>query len=171
MHTDKYGNPVSSLVQAYYQQLLNASCPFTSQREYPVGVCSRFVSDLDPRLLTAFRRNFSKHSDVQTLDATHQRKVLQEMLKAAQSAEDDLIATQRIAREAMGLSQAFLANSPGGGGLKSPIVGAYPSQAEDTIRRYTPGGGQSTDGSASTPGGDRRGRRPFTCHGCGGPHP
>jgi hypothetical protein len=93
------------------------------------------------------------------------------MLKAAQSAEDDLIATQRIAREAVGLSQGFLANSQGGGGLKSPTIGAYPSQAEDTMRRYAPGGGQSTDGSASTPGGDRRSRRPFACHGCGGPHP
>jgi hypothetical protein len=103
-------------------------------------VCSRFVSGLDPRLLTAFRRNFPKHSDVQPLDAAHQRKVLQEMLKAAQSAEDDLIATQRITREAVGLSQGFLANSQGGG--KSPVIGAYPSQAEDTIRRYAPSGGQ-----------------------------
>jgi hypothetical protein len=140
VHNDKDGNPVSSSVQAYYQQLLNASRPFTSQREYPVSVCSRFVSGLDPRLLTAFRRNFPKHSDVQPLDAAHQRKVLQEMLKAAQSAEDDLIATQRITREAVGLSQGFLANSQGGG--KSPVIGAYPSQAEDTIRRYAPSGGQ-----------------------------
>jgi hypothetical protein len=171
VHNDKDGNPVSNSVQAYYQQLLNASRPFTSQREYPVRVCSRFVSGLDPRILTAFLCNFPKHSDVQPLDAAHQRKVLQEMLKVAQSAEDDLIATQRIAREAVGLSQGFLANFQGGGGLKSPIVGAYPSQAEDTIRSYAPGGGQSTDGSASTPGGDRRGRRPFACHGCGGPHP
>ena len=134
-------------------------------------MCSRFVSGLDPRLLTAFRRNFPKHSDIQLLDAAHQQKVLQEMLKAAQSAEDDLIATQRIAREAVGLSQAFHANSQGRGGLKNPIVGVYPSQTEDTIQRYASGGGQSTDGSASTPGGDRRGRRPFACHGCGGPHP
>jgi len=162
---------VSSSIQAYYQQLLNASRPFTSQREYPVSVCSRFVSGLDPCLLTAFRRNFPKHSDVQPLNAAHQRKVLQEMLKAAQSAEDDLIATQRIAREAVGLSQDFLANSQGRGGLKSPVVGAYPSQAEDTIRRYAPGDGQSTNRSASTPGGDRRGRCPFACHSCGGPHP
>ena len=123
-------------------------------------MCFRFVSGLDHRLLTAFRRNFPKHSDVLPLDAAHQQKVLQEMLKAAQSAEDDLIATQRIAREAVGLSQDFLANSQGGGGLKSPVIGAYPSQAEDTIRRYAPGSGQSTDRSASTPGGDRRGRRP-----------
>jgi len=171
VHNDKDGIPVSSSVQACYQQLLNASHPFTSQQEYPISVCSCFVSGLDPHLLTTFRRNFPKHSDAQPLDAAHQRKVLQEMLKAAQSAEDDLIATQRIACEAVGLSQAFHANSQGGGGLTNPIVGAYPSQAEDTIRSYAPSGGQSTDGSASTPGGDRRGRRPFACHGCGGPHP
>jgi len=67
VHNDNNGNPVSSSVQAYYWQLLNASRPFTSQREYPVSVCSRFVSGLDPRLLTAFCCNFSKHSDVQPL--------------------------------------------------------------------------------------------------------
>jgi len=80
VHNDKDGNPVSSSVQAYYQQLLNASCPFTSQREYPVSVCSRFVSGLNPRLLTAFCRNFPKHSDVQPLDAAHQQKVLQDTM-------------------------------------------------------------------------------------------
>jgi len=124
VHNEKDGNPVLSSVQAYYQHLLNASRPFTSQWEYPVSVCSRFVSGLDPCLLTAFHRNFPKHSAVQPLDAAHQQKVLQEMLKAAQSAEGDLIATQRIAREAVGLSQAFHANSQGGGGLKNPIIGA-----------------------------------------------
>ncbi len=133
VHNDKDGNPVSSSVQAYYQQLLNASRPFTSQRESPVSVCSCFVSGLDPRLLTAFCHNFPKHSDVQPLDAAHQRKVLQEMLKAAQSAEDDLIATQKIAREAVGLSQGFLANSQGGGGLKSPVP--QPGRGHDQALR------------------------------------
>jgi hypothetical protein len=32
VHNDKDGNAVSSLVQAYYQQLMSASCPFLSQR-------------------------------------------------------------------------------------------------------------------------------------------
>jgi hypothetical protein len=93
------------------------------------------------------------------------------MLHAAQLAEDNFPMTTRIRREAVGLYQAFLTTSPGGGGLSNPIVGAYPSQAKDTIRRYAPGSGHSTDGSANTHGGDRRGWCPFACHGCGGPHP
>ncbi len=52
VHTDKDGNAVSSLVQAYYQQLMNASRPFSSQREYPISVYARFINSLDPRLLT-----------------------------------------------------------------------------------------------------------------------
>ncbi len=60
VHTDKDGNAVSSSIQAYYQQLMNASRPFSSQREYPVSVCARFINGLDPRLLTGFRRKFSR---------------------------------------------------------------------------------------------------------------
>ncbi len=40
VHTDKDGNAVSSLVQAYYQQLMNASRPFSSQQEYPISMCA-----------------------------------------------------------------------------------------------------------------------------------
>ena len=171
VHTDKDGNAVSSSVQVYYQQLMNASRPFSSQREYPVSVCARFINGLDPRLLTGFRRNFPNHSVVQPLDAAHQRKVLQEMLQAAQTAEDDFLMITRVSREAVGLSQAFVTTHPGRGGSSNSIIGAYPSQAEDTMRRYATGSGHSTNGSANTPGGDRRSRRPFACHGCGGPHP
>jgi len=171
VHNDRDGNPVSSSVQAYYQQLMSASRPFSSQREYPVSVCARFIDGLDPRLLTGFRRNFPHHSIVHSLNAAHQRKVLQEMLQAAQIAEDDFLLITRVSREAVGLSQAFLGNSPAGGGQVNPVVGAYPSQAELTMQRYATGSGQSTNGSATTPTGDRRGRRFFACHGCGGPHP
>ena len=171
VHTDKDGNAVSSLVQAYYQQLMNASRPFSSQREYPISVCARFINGLDPCLLTGFRHNFPNYSIVQPLDAAHQWKVLQEMLQAAQTAKDDFLMITRVLHEAVGHSQAFLTTSPGGGDSSNPIVGAYPSQAEDTMRRYAPGGGHSTDGSANTPGGNRQSRRPFTCHGCGSPHP
>jgi len=170
VHNDRDGNPVSSSVQAYYQQLMSASRPFSSQREYPVSVCARFIDGLDPRLLTGFRRNYPNHSVVQSLNAAHQRKVLQEMLQAAQIAEDDFLLITRVSREAVGLSQAFHASSPAGGGQGNPIVGAYPSQAELTMQRYAPGGGHSTDGSANTAGGGRS-RRLFACHGCGGPHP
>jgi hypothetical protein len=84
VHNDKDGNAVSSSTQeAYYQKFMSASRPFSSQREYPVSVCARFIDGLDPRLLTGFRRNFPNHCIVQPLNAAHQRKVLQEMLQAA----------------------------------------------------------------------------------------
>ncbi len=107
---------------------MNASHPFLSQREYPVSVCARFINGLDPRLLTGFRRNFPDHSVIQPLDAAHQRKVLQEMLQVAQTAEDDFLMITRVSREAVGLSQAFV-TTPGWGGSSNSIVGAYPSQA------------------------------------------
>ena len=123
------------------------------------GYCARFIDGLDPRLLTGFRRNYPNHSVVQSLNAAHQRKVLQEMLQAAQIAEDDFLMITRVSREAVGLSQAFHATSPSSGGQGNPIVGAYPSQAELTMQRYAPGSGQSTNGSATTPTRDRLGRR------------
>jgi hypothetical protein len=133
VHNNKDGNAVSSSVQAYYQQLMSASRPFSSQQEYPVSVCACFIDGLDPHLLTGFRRNFPNHSVVQPLNAAHQRKVLQEMLQAAQIAEDDFLMITWVSREAVGLSQGFIGNSPSGRGTSNSIIGAYPSQAEDTM--------------------------------------
>ena len=80
-----------------------------------------------------------------------------------------------VSREAVGLSQAFIGTSPSGSGrgTNNSIIGVYPSQAEDTMQRYAPGSGHSTDGSVSvsTHTGEKRGCRLFACNGCGGPHP
>ena len=142
---------------------MSASRPFLSQREYPVSICACAIDGLDPCLLTGFRRNFQNHSVVQPLSTAHQRKVLQEMLQAAQMAEDNSLMIMRVSHEAVtvSLSQAFLSNLPSGRGSSNPIVGAYPSQAEYTMRRYAPGSGHSTDGSASTQNGEKRGRHFF----------
>jgi len=83
---------------------MNASCPFSSQREFPISVCQKFQDGLHPRLITGFRRFFSDHSVVQSLASMHQRKILQQMLLAAQQAEDEYDSTQRIVNEAIGLS-------------------------------------------------------------------
>ena len=101
----------------------------------------------------------------------HQRKILQQMLLAAQQAEDEYASTQRIAREAIGLSQAFPIGASAGG---SPHASAFPSQAETTLNRYAAGGGgYSTDGSsrATDRSGGRGPSRIWNCFGCGGPHP
>jgi hypothetical protein len=39
VHYDCEGNQVVSSVQAYFQQMMNASRPFSSQREFPISVC------------------------------------------------------------------------------------------------------------------------------------
>jgi hypothetical protein len=76
VHHNRDGNQVVSTVQAYFQQLMNALRPFSSQREFPISVCQKFQDGLDPRLITGFCRFFSNHSVVQSLSSTHQRKIL-----------------------------------------------------------------------------------------------
>jgi len=168
VYTDRDGNQVVSMVQAYFQQLMGAARPFSGMRDFPVSRCARFQDGLDSRLQTGYRRNFPQHSVVQPLAAAHQQKTLKAMLQAAQKAEDDLLAIQRISREAMGLSQAFHAGVVANG--VPPAVGAYPSQAELTLRHYPREGGHGAGiptGSGGAAGRDRG----LTCFGCGGPHP
>ena len=75
IHTDAAGNQVVSTVQAYFQQLMSAVCPFSSQRTFPVSVCQRFMDGLNPCLLTVFCCCFPDHSVVQTLNGSHQRRM------------------------------------------------------------------------------------------------
>jgi hypothetical protein len=114
VHTDRNGNQVVSTVQAYFQQLMGAAHPFSSQRDFPVSSCACFQEGLDICLQTGYRQYFPQHSLVQLLNATHQQKTLQAMLQAAQQAKDDLLSIQRVAREVMGLSQAFHAGAVAG---------------------------------------------------------
>jgi hypothetical protein len=93
------------------------------------------------------------------------------MLLAAQQAEDKYASTQRIAREAIGMSQAFLVGVVSGG---SPLAPAFPSQAETTLTHYSAGGsGYSTGGysRAMDRSGGRGPPRAWNCFGCDGPHP
>jgi hypothetical protein len=170
VHFDCDGNQVVSNVQVYFQQMMNALRPFSSQREFPISVCQKFQDGLDPRLTTGFRRFFPDHSVIQLLNSTHQRKTPQQMLQAAQQEEDNYGSTQRIAREAIGLSQAFPVGAAPGGPTLAP---AFPSQAETTLTCYSPGGGgYSTDTTrASTGGGSRGPPHPWNCFCCGRPHP
>jgi hypothetical protein len=108
VHINREGNQVVSSVQSYFRQLMSAAGPFTNQQDFPISVCAKFMEGLDHRLITGFRRFFPHHSVVQSLNATHQRKILQQMLQAAQQAEDDLVSVQRIACKAVGLFQAFV---------------------------------------------------------------
>jgi hypothetical protein len=102
---------------------------------------------------------------MQSLNATHQQKTLQTMLQAAQKAEDNLHAIQRVAREAVGMSQAFHAGATGG---IQTVAGAFPSQPETTLTRYFSNGKLQAASHPPRGGGLKR---PWLCFGCGGPHP
>jgi hypothetical protein len=87
------------------------------------------------------------------------------MLQAAQQAEDDLHAIQRVAQEAVGMSQAFHASTTGG---LQTAASAFPSQAKKTLMRYSldsnlPAASHSPHGGGT--------QHPWSCFGCGGPHP
>jgi hypothetical protein len=87
------------------------------------------------------------------------------MLKAAQQAGDDFTLMQRIAFNAIGLSQAFPAIAHA---TRSNQEMALPSQAETTLSWYSPWGGRPTESAA---GQGMRTARPLACYGCRGPHP
>jgi hypothetical protein len=52
IHSDRDGNQVASTVQAYFQQLMGAALPFSSQRNFPVSMCPK--RDLTPAFRLAF---------------------------------------------------------------------------------------------------------------------
>ena len=55
---DPNGNLVSAPISAYYMRFMNAARPFTSERNYPISLCAKFIEGMDPRLLPGFQRNF-----------------------------------------------------------------------------------------------------------------
>jgi hypothetical protein len=123
------------------------------------------MDGLNPHLLTGFRCCFPDHSIIQALDGPHQRRTLQLMLQAAQQAEDNFTLAQPIARNAIGLSQAFPAIGHATGSNQAL---ALPSQAKTTFSWYSPRGGRSTESAA---GQGTRTARLLACYCCGGPHP
>ncbi len=167
VHSNRNGNAVVSSIQSFYQQLMSASCLFSSQRDYPISVCAHFQDDLDPRLITGFCHLFPQHSTLQCLNTAHQLKTLQGKLQAAQQAEDDFLTVTHVACEATSLSQAFLAAAAGGVGTQG-TAGAYPSQAKTILTQYSGGRGYSTDGSTASGGGE--GKQAYSSFGCSGPH-
>ena len=151
-YDDATGNTIFSSVYKYYTRILAASRPFIDQEVLPVSICQVFMDGLDSRLLAGFRTHFPNYSQSQERTATHQRKVLQDMLQAAIRAETEYTNIRTIASEALGAGQAFSAQ-----------VNA--SQAEKTISNYK-GGDDGSNKSGSTAS-----RGPLRCYGCGGPHP
>jgi hypothetical protein len=104
------------------------------------------------------------------LDGTYQRRKVQEILAAAQQAEDKVHQVQDIAGGITGQSFHMFALPPGIPIMDTPampIVGAYPSQAEHTLAKYQ--GNQGSLPGDVTPYNPSQ-CRPLKCFGCGGPH-
>ena len=120
VYLDRDGNQVNTLVYAYYMRLISAAWPFTRKQFYPISLRAKFMEGMDPRLVADFRRNLPTHSTVQMLRADHQRKILQDMLIAAQRSKTDLASVQQAAREAVGLSQSFVARAEARGATAFP---------------------------------------------------
>ena len=109
------------------------------------------MDGLDSRLLAGFRTHFPNYSQSQERTATHQRKVLQDMLQAAIRVEREYTNIRTIASAALGAGQSF-----------STQVNA--SQAKKTISHCKSGdGGSNKSGSMAS-------RGPLRCYGYGGPH-
>ncbi len=161
------GYSVANSAQSFYQQLMSTSCPFISQRDYSISICARFQDGLDPRLITGFCCLFPQHSIVQSLNLTHQRKTLQEMLQATQKVEVNFLTITHVACEAFRLSQAFSASATRVVGSQA-TAGAYSRQAKTTVTRYSGVRGYSID--RSTPLGGGEGKRVWSCFGYGRPH-
>ncbi len=108
---------------------MSAAQPFTNQQDFPISLCTKFMEGLDQCLIPGFWRIFNQHSVVQPLNTTHQQKILQEMLQAAQQAKEDYGSIQQAAQEAVGLSQAFVTGGTSDG------AGTFPNQTEKTLAR------------------------------------
>ena len=145
------GQPVTASVVEYYQRMLNAARPFYPDQTYAISVCDRFIQGLAPTLIPAFRRYYPMHSAVHNLSGAYQRQQMPIILAAAQSAEDECKHIQDVAR-GMLQSQGFFIDS----------VGAFASQAENTLKQHAPhakrlcwgcGGDHSwmTDGKVTCP--------------------
>jgi hypothetical protein len=100
------GNTIFPPVFDYYTQILAASRLFINQEVLPVSICQAFMDGLDPCLLAGFRTHFPDYSKLQERTATHQRKVLQDMLQANIQAETEYNNIRTIANEAIRAGQA-----------------------------------------------------------------
>jgi hypothetical protein len=112
---------VTASVIEYYQRMMNALRPFTTEKTYAISVCDRFIQGLDRRLLPCFRCMYPMHSTIHNLDGAYQRQQLPVILAAAQAAKDEVKGVQDIARGLLG--QGFYANVP------NNDAAAYKSQA------------------------------------------
>jgi hypothetical protein len=150
-------------VHEFVQRVINTSRPFAARKTLPISICNHIICNLDRHIIPSFRKLYPDHATPHDLDGAIQRKKVQEILAAAQQAEDEVHQVQEIARGITGQSfhYAVPPGTPSADTPATPIhVGAYPSQAERTLAKYEP-----STGAAKTP----YERIPRKCFGCGSP--
>jgi hypothetical protein len=175
------GQIVVTSVHEFIQGVINASRPFAACKTLPISICDHIIRNLDQHLLPSFRKLYPDHAMSHDLDSAFQRRKVQEILAAAQQAEDEVHQVQDIARGITGQSFHMFAiptGMPAADTSALPVVGAYPSQAECTLAKYQgnqtplPGTLAKYQGNQTPPPGNGTlyGRRPPKCFGCVGPH-
>jgi hypothetical protein len=160
------GQIIVASVHEFIQRVINASRPFAAQKTLPISICDHIICNLDRRIIPSFRKLYPDHATPHNLDSAIQRKKVQEILAAAQQAEDEVHQVQEIARGITDQSFHYKAplGTPTAETTAAPIaVGAYPSQAEHTLAKYESKG--SFPSAAKSP----YEQIPCKCFGCGAP--
>jgi hypothetical protein len=123
-------------------------------------MCNYLIDGLDQRLTSIFHCNYSNYSQPHDMLASHQCSQFPIILRAMQSAMEEVQTYTSIARNTID-GQAFHSNAT-----------ACPSQAEITLNRNSIEHVKGTDGSNSDVAklGTSTGWE-TSCFGCGGPHP
>jgi hypothetical protein len=155
-------------IHEFIQRVINALHPFAACKTLPISICDHIIRNLDRHIVPSFRKLYPDHATSHDLNGSYQHRKVQEILAAAQQAEDEVHQVQEIACGITG--QCFHYQVPPGVPTAdtpaSPInIGAYPSQAKRTLTKYQ-GNDGSPPGGAKTP----YERHPVKCFVCGGPH-
>ncbi len=90
------GQLIMATTIKYYQQMLNATQPFATQKTYAISVCHKFIQGLDRCILGPFCWFYPQHSTVHDLNSAYQCSQLAIILAAAQAAEDEVKQMQDI---------------------------------------------------------------------------
>ncbi len=104
---------------------MNAICSFSKDICFFVSKCNYLIDGLDQRPTSIFRRNYPDYGQPHDMLASHQRSQFPIILRAMQSAKEEVQTYTSIAWNAIS-GQAFHAKAT-----------AYPSQAEVTLNRYS----------------------------------
>jgi hypothetical protein len=133
------GQMIVVRVHEFIQHVINTWCPFAARKMLPISICNHIIRNLNRRIIPSFRKLYANHAMSLDLDGAFQCRRVQEILAAAQQAEDEVHQVQDIAQGITGQSFHMFVLPPGIPAMDMPampIVRAYPSQAERTLAKY-----------------------------------